>query len=179
LSRSISKRVRFEVFKRDGFTCQYCGAHPPHVILEVDHINPVVDGGLDDMDNLATACFPCNRGKGPISLLNVPLSLKDKAFLIAESEEQLRGYHAIIEAKRLRQVTEAWKIVEILQPKCRKFPIRGIHSIIRFVEQLGLYQVVEAAEIAFDRQRWSEDRRFRYFCGICWKLIRESGDENA
>ena len=37
---SISKKIRFEVFKRDGFTCQYCGKSPPGVTLEADHIKP-------------------------------------------------------------------------------------------------------------------------------------------
>lgn len=36
--RNVSKRTRFEIFKRDGFACQYCGAHPPSVLLHVDHI---------------------------------------------------------------------------------------------------------------------------------------------
>lgn len=35
---AISKRVRFDVFKRDSFKCQYCGKSAPDVILEVDHI---------------------------------------------------------------------------------------------------------------------------------------------
>ena len=33
--KQISARIRFEIFKRDQFTCQYCGAHPPAVILQV------------------------------------------------------------------------------------------------------------------------------------------------
>lgn len=43
--KSISKKLRFEVFKRDSFTCQYCGKMAPDVVLEVDHINPVASGG--------------------------------------------------------------------------------------------------------------------------------------
>ena len=58
--KPIKKSVRFEVFKRDGFVCQYCGAHPPAVILHIDHIHPVAEGGTDDFDNLITACEPCN-----------------------------------------------------------------------------------------------------------------------
>ena len=34
--KQISARIRFEIFKRDQFTCQYCGAHPPAVILQVE-----------------------------------------------------------------------------------------------------------------------------------------------
>ena len=36
--KTLSKKIRFEVFKRDKFTCQYCGRMSPDVILEVDHI---------------------------------------------------------------------------------------------------------------------------------------------
>jgi len=39
--KAISKKLRFEVYKRDKFTCQYCGRKAPDVILEIDHINPV------------------------------------------------------------------------------------------------------------------------------------------
>ena len=39
--KAISKKLRFEVFKRDSFTCQYCGKSAPDVILHVDHILPV------------------------------------------------------------------------------------------------------------------------------------------
>ena len=60
----ISLKLRFEVFKRDKFVCQYCGVCGPNVELEVDHIIPVSRGGTDDIDNLKTACFKCNRGKG-------------------------------------------------------------------------------------------------------------------
>lgn len=39
--KSLSKKTRFEVFKRDSFTCQYCGRSAPEVVLQVDHIKPV------------------------------------------------------------------------------------------------------------------------------------------
>ena len=62
--KPITKKMRFEVFKRDKFTCQYCGAKAPDAILEVDHIKPVAEGGGNDILNLVTACRDCNRGKG-------------------------------------------------------------------------------------------------------------------
>ena len=46
--RALSKRVRFEIFKRDGFKCLYCGATPAQKVLRVDHVTPVVDGGRRD-----------------------------------------------------------------------------------------------------------------------------------
>lgn len=60
----VPKSVRFEVFKRDSFTCQYCGRKAPEVILECDHIEPVAGGGSNAVMNLITACEDCNRGKG-------------------------------------------------------------------------------------------------------------------
>lgn len=66
--QSLSKKLRFEVFKRDSFTCQYCGAQPPKVVLEVDHIHPVAEGGGNEQENLITACDKCNRGKGKRTL---------------------------------------------------------------------------------------------------------------
>lgn len=63
---SISKRLRFEVFRRDGYTCMYCGRRAPSVILEADHRMPRCKGGADTLDNLVSACWDCNRGKGPL-----------------------------------------------------------------------------------------------------------------
>jgi hypothetical protein len=62
-SRSISLRKRFFVMKRDEFTCTLCGASGRGVRLEVDHKVPRAKGGTDDLDNLQTLCFNCNRGK--------------------------------------------------------------------------------------------------------------------
>ena len=63
MRKSLSKSIRFEVFKRDSFTCNYCGRKAPDVLLEVDHIDPVAHGGANDFLNLITACKDCNIGK--------------------------------------------------------------------------------------------------------------------
>jgi len=66
--RQLSKRTRFEVFKRDSFTCQYCGRKAPDVILHVDHVEPVAGGGSDSLINLVTSCSDCNGGKSDVKL---------------------------------------------------------------------------------------------------------------
>ena len=63
IRKPLSKRTRFEVLKRDKFTCQYCGKRPPEVVLQVDHIDPVSSGGENVIINLITSCFECNNGK--------------------------------------------------------------------------------------------------------------------
>ena len=56
-------RVRWAILLRDDFTCRYCGQFAPNVMLHVDHIRPVTEGGTDDHSNLITACTACNQGK--------------------------------------------------------------------------------------------------------------------
>ncbi len=60
---AISKRLRYEVLRRDNYTCRYCGAFAPVVVLEVDHVVPRARGGKDELANLVTACHDCNLGK--------------------------------------------------------------------------------------------------------------------
>ena len=64
----ISKRIRFEILKRDRFTCQYCGRQAPEVRLNLDHRVPIASGGKDEANNLIAACIDCNLGK-----LDIPL----------------------------------------------------------------------------------------------------------
>jgi len=62
----VSARMRYRIFTRDNFTCQYCGrsvADDENIKLEVEHVKPQSRGGTDAFNNLVTACFACNRGK--------------------------------------------------------------------------------------------------------------------
>ena len=54
-------QIRAEVFRRDDYTCRYCGERGKR--LECDHVVPVSRGGSNDPSNLVTACFRCNRSK--------------------------------------------------------------------------------------------------------------------
>lgn len=89
--KSLSKKTRFEVFKRDSFKCQYCGASAPDAILEVDHIDPISKDGADEMVNYITACRPCNAGKSDRKLDDNTTLAKQKAQLdeLNERREQL------------------------------------------------------------------------------------------
>ncbi len=64
---ALSKRLRYEVLRRDAHTCRYCGSHAPDVRLTVDHVIPVALGGTDEPTNLVTACTDCNNGKSASS----------------------------------------------------------------------------------------------------------------
>lgn len=60
----LSAKLRFDILKRDLFTCRYCGRKAPGVAISVDHIIPVSLGGTSTESNLATSCMDCNMGKG-------------------------------------------------------------------------------------------------------------------
>ncbi len=56
--------IRYNVLKRDNYTCQICGATAKNgAKLHVDHIIPVSRGGKTVMSNLQTLCDRCNIGK--------------------------------------------------------------------------------------------------------------------
>jgi hypothetical protein len=68
--RAIPLRLRYEVLKRDNYSCQVCGRSPARdpgqVELHVDHIIAEVKGGRTQSSNLRTLCQDCNVGKGPL-----------------------------------------------------------------------------------------------------------------
>lgn len=179
MREAISKKLRFDVFKRDGFCCGYCGAHPSEtVILEIDHIHPVIEGGTNEIDNLLTACFDCNRGKGPRLLSTIPQSFEEKAIETAEREAQLRAYYEILEAKKQRKDDELWSIADIYMQRYGDESIlrSRLASIRTFLERMDYYEVHEAMEIAVDKM-YSKAPAFRYFCGICWRKIKAANGE--
>jgi len=174
--KAISKKRRFDVFKRDGFVCQYCGAHPPSAILHVDHINPVALGGGNEIDNLVTSCQTCNLGKSASPLTEIPTSLKEKALEVKERELQIAGYQSEMQKKRDRIDFEKWRVAEILFPGSPDNGLRKdwLRSISMFVDKLGMYECIDAAEIASTKLNRNPSQMFSYFCGICWSKIKES-----
>lgn len=55
---------RRNIFLRDAFTCQYCGARPAARELNLDHVVPRSRGGKSSWENLVTSCRECNLDKG-------------------------------------------------------------------------------------------------------------------
>jgi hypothetical protein len=64
LRKPLSPRLRFDVLRRDNFTCRYCGRRAPDVVIEVDHVEPYSVVREHLIENLVAACIDCNRGKG-------------------------------------------------------------------------------------------------------------------
>lgn len=89
--KAIPDSIRFEVFKRDQFKCQYCGRCAPDAVLVVDHIDPVAKGGGNEIVNLITSCRECNSGKSDRKLDDDSIIAKQRAQLedLAERRAQI------------------------------------------------------------------------------------------
>ena len=102
--RNQSGKQRLRIMMRDKMRCQYCGMRGTQFDLTLDHILPRSRGGRSDVENLCTACKPCNQRKGDrtpdearMPLLATPSALRyglDKAMLrhYAESRPEWRPY---------------------------------------------------------------------------------------
>lgn len=173
--KAVSTRRRFEIFKRDNFTCMYYGKKPPSVILHIDHIIPVSKGGGNGTENLVTSCDKCNLGKSDVPLESVPESLADRAASIKEAEKQLRAYRKVFREQEERILSDCWDVVRELFGESTVETKKAIlQSIRRFIELIGYEDTLISAGIASAKSFYGNDRTFRYFCAVCWKKAREA-----
>jgi 5-methylcytosine-specific restriction endonuclease McrA len=169
--RTLSKRTRFEVFKRDRFRCQYCGKEAPAVVLvpreialdtgeehlhtdglHVDHVIPLAVGGDDDITNYVTACVNCNLGKGAIPLDDDAAVRKQRAQMedVAARREQIEMMAqwqrdlAALDASAVDVATSLWAS---LVPGTTLAPA-GKDIVAKALRRFGPEAVLEAMRIA-------------------------------
>lgn len=152
--KTVSKVVRFEVFKRDKFTCQYCGESAPNVILEIDHIKPVSKGGTNEIMNLITSCRDCNRGKTNKKLDDNTAVMVQKRQLdiIQERREQLEMMIQWRQSLEEETEIEVDAIDAFFQSNTRwQFSDAGRQAIRKLIKRFGFSEVYTACEIAVDK----------------------------
>lgn len=185
---SISKTLRFEVFKRDGFACQYCGKTPPEVKLEADHILAVSNGSETTIENLITSCFDCNRGKAARPLDQIPDSLQDTIEERKERAAQVDAYNQFLMEMRNRSAAIVDEIGFYWFNHFEKrkdnyvFGDARIPTIKTFLKHLAPAEILDSIDIAFARfpmtNRDTDYKTFKYFCGVCWNKIRRKNGED-
>lgn len=174
---AVSKRLRFEVLRRDGHTCRYCGRAAPEVRLTVDHVVPVTLGGSDAPENLVTACSPCNSGKSatPPDAALVDDVQQDALRWAAAVRQVAQDMVADVERReRLRApFEEAWNRWEF-GDRTLPLPTDWRDTVDQFVAAgLPIPVLLECVDIAMGRDKVSRDNKFRYMCGIAWKRVSE------
>jgi 5-methylcytosine-specific restriction endonuclease McrA len=85
------KLSKKELFRRDGYRCQYCGRPSSH--LTIDHVIPRHRGGMYSWENLVSACPACNRRKGGKTLQETHMRLLRQPFEPSASALYLFGHH--------------------------------------------------------------------------------------
>ncbi len=67
---------RRNIYKRDRYTCQYCGAQPGSEELTIDHVQPRSRGGTSTWENCVLACMDCNKLKADRTPTEAQMPLK-------------------------------------------------------------------------------------------------------
>lgn len=151
--KGLSKKIRFEVFKRDSFTCQYCGRKAPDVELEVDHIKPVAKGGTNDILNLVTSCYECNRGKRDRTLDDKSVVEKQRTELerLQARNEQLEMLLNWKEGLQNLEDKEIEAVNKLFEKKTGfGFNKHGEKTIKRLISKYGLEETMDCANAAID-----------------------------
>lgn len=179
---TISKALRFEVLRRDGFACSYCGRKPPEVELHIDHVVPAALGGLDAPENLRTSCADCNAGKG---------STPPDAEMVAQvADDAHRWADAITKAgnemaKKLREedltwLSDEWSSWSNGYGHIAPMPSNWQSSARRWM-QLGLPRevIIDMVRVAMERSQIPRDQLFNYFAGCCWRQVTQMQERAA
>lgn len=189
----VSKRVRFEVFKRDKFKCQYCGRAAPEAVLHVDHIAPVANGGGNEITNLVAACQECNGGKGAVRLddNSAVEKMRDQLEELQERREQLE---LMMEWKRGLDKLDSdmlGKVVQFCNEKIEPFQLSdtGKKNIARLLKKYSLECVFEAIRKSADQyivirddskpSGESVDLMLSKIAGFCFSMNLPEREKNA
>jgi 5-methylcytosine-specific restriction endonuclease McrA len=97
------KLTKKEIFRRDNYTCQYCGRQSKN--LTVDHVIPRHHGGQHHWENLVSACPDCNRRKGGRTLQEAHMQLLQhprepratSSYLFGRYAKENKGWQEFIE----------------------------------------------------------------------------------
>jgi hypothetical protein len=168
---AISKRLRFEILRRDNHTCRYCGRSAPDAVLHIDHVIPESLGGPTESSNLITACSHCNGGKTSSTPdQSIVADVNDKALQWAaamaqaaeEASRDTSGRDDLYDAVR-----GAWPSYQQ-----NRIPQDYTETLDQFVNAgLPRQVIVQMARTAAAKPKVYN--RWAYFCGCCWAKVRE------
>ncbi len=153
---AFTKKLRFEVFKRDSFTCQYCGKSAPDVVLHVDHINPVAKGGTNEITNLISSCVDCNIGKGATTLSDNTVVSKQKKQLdlLQQRKDQIEmmlKWHTDLKNLESDLIDRVVDYCETHHSVYFHFTEIGKKRMSKAIKKHGISRVLEAIDDAYEK----------------------------
>lgn len=177
---AVTKRTRFEVLRRDGFRCYYCGARGTETGagLTIDHVTPTALGGTDDPSNLVSSCGECNSGKASASLDSETVSEIDRAAIAYSKARALAmaALEADMEAEEA-YVTEVWDAVGSTFPQYAHDRLRDVDSFAADWHRRGVPIAVvrKALRIAWEGPA-AVGQKVRYAGGVVKHLLADAED---
>ena len=184
--KSTGKKLRFEIFKRDGFRCVYCGCTPVQTVLRIDHVIPVAGGGSNKPENLVTSCHDCNAGKGAVALdkkLPKPMLAEADHDHVDQIREFLKVQKEIADARRA-VATEIWRHWESVVGGMTE---DMFNRLIGLTQEWPYDKLIEAINITARKlgatnaefSPYKASGQAKYFHGILrkWRLEAGNGQE--
>ncbi|RSX44676.1 HNH endonuclease [Bifidobacterium castoris] len=178
---AVSKRLRFEVLRRDGMECHYC--HRKDVPLTVDHVIPQALGGPSTAENLVACCRDCNIGKtsiNPDEPLVAGVSEQAEAFREALAEAKaVVASDFLWEQEYMDRVRDLWEDATSLDDEyCLPMPVTW-RSTARYWGQIGvprafLEYAFGIAKERYDSHRLTAKKAFAYASGIVGNRMEEA-----
>lgn len=104
---------RRNVFKRDHYTCQYCGGQPGGAELTIDHVVPRSQGGVSSWENCVLACMACNKRKADRTPEQAGMKLRREP--VRPAWKPLYADHSVRIVSWSKFVSEAYWSVELQQ----------------------------------------------------------------
>jgi hypothetical protein len=183
-TKPISKRLRYEVLRRDNHACRYCGATAPDVVLHVDHVVPKALGGGNTPDNLVTSCADCNHGKSstPADAALVD-DVRQDAARWASAMEQVSA----IRNRQIQDDADLWDWFNDVWcgwKDWRGNPLPFAHNAGATIRQflgsgLTKEELSSLVAVAMNARHVDADDTWRYFCGCAWRRVRENQEMAA
>lgn len=181
----IGKKLRFSIFERDKFSCTYCGRTPEEddVVLHVDHVISVKDGGDNDKDNLVTSCFDCNSGKGAKSVLRGKQTVENLQEELDSANERLEQLKRLTKLrKKLSDVNKKsdtekikWIVDAVGEGYNDKLYKKLGEQITKYHSETARETLIKALEITTEK---NDSKNFddisnyvRYFSGVVRNLV--------
>lgn len=174
---AVSKRTRFEIFRRDNHTCQYCGQKAPDVVLHADHIIPVALGGDDKPSNLVTACVDCNQGKtslSPDSPIVEAVGIRSAEYAIANLNRAARIDGEMLAMEEYEEdflcVWNCWQNKKTGEPN--SLPSDWRNSLKAWWKINVPSSLIESATTtAMGARGVASENIFAYFAGVVWRTL--------
>jgi hypothetical protein len=176
--KPISRRLRFEILRRDNNTCRYC--HATDLPLTIDHVIPVALGGTDEPSNLVAACKDCNAGK---------TSTSPSAAVVAQATDDALRWSAAMQVAAGLALDEVERVNAYISAIDAAWSRWGCDGAIGrpgdwarsarhwYAAGLPVALVVDAIELAMSNRQVVHSDVWRYACGIVWKRVEKMRED--